>query len=340
MNSDETPAVRPDDRATRRTDDTGPERLAVPDWMRQPEQEHPLTRTERLRLGWENHPERLLGALGGLLVLALLVGVGWLGYRVWQQARTGPTTAAATAGPDGSPAPGSDAEHWARYRDRWAGTPAQTFPSGATGIMLPPARATGPYTAAQVRDGLALVRRALVEARLGPRMLAGDNKPFLALMAPADRPYLAKDFADSTFLSYATRISKRVKLARDETPRVKGTVTYRSTRDDDGIRVLEITTRFTWVYLFDVPATAPDDALAVVTDEVVWHVPHRADVTASSRGLWLAESRSFHHNIDCAEYDRGYLSVGLVSAAPGGAPELEPEAYYDPAQALAAEGNC
>ncbi|MEH1013810.1 hypothetical protein V6U90_11965 [Micromonospora sp. CPCC 206060] len=335
----------PDTATGRRPDDTEPARLAVPDWMRQPEQEHPLTATERVRLGWEHHFGRTLGVVGGLLVLALLAGVGWIGYRVRQHFGTGPTAVAATptAGPDGSPAPGSDAEHWARYRDRWAGTPAQTFPSGAAGIVLPPAHAVGPYTAAQVRDGLALVRRALVEARLGPRMLAGDNGPFLALMAPDARADLRKEFTNAVALNYATRIGGKTRWVRTETPRVKGTVTYRPTVDEYGVRVLEITTNFVWVYPFDVPATDPRDALVVMHDKVVWHVPHRNDVRTGSRGLWLWSATSYGYNVDCAAFRRGFLDVSppLPPVVTGSTTtQTNPDVYYDPQHPLDSKDRC
>ncbi|MFI6265960.1 hypothetical protein [Micromonospora sp. NPDC051006] len=290
-------------------DDDPPVR--IPDWMREPRTERPLTGSERIRLGWEEHGGKLLGGVGALMAAGLVVvlAVSGISFRQWMS--------------DGEPLlPRRDRTVDARPTDAsgntlgvYVGTPAESFAVGADAIELPAARAAGPFSTKQVADGLGRVRQALIEARLDRSMVAAnDAKPFLALLAPDDRADIRGDLADGVALNYATRVDRDADpdWVEQDGVRAKGTITYRSTTDGDGIRVLEITTSFLWVYSFDLwqaQKYPPGAELVTVRDRVVWHLPLPADVLPASRGLWVQEAASTLQNADCAALNRGYLAL-------------------------------
>jgi hypothetical protein len=299
----------------RRLDDlfaADPEPVRIPDWMRQPETEHELTGFERLRLGWERHSGKLLGGFAALLVVGLLGFLGTAGYRYVDTVHRDGFRLPVRAGASTPPPRPVDAG--GNTLGVFVGTPAEHFPVGAAGITLPAARATGPFTAQQVAQGLAKVRAALVASRLDPEMLAGRPGRFLGLLAPDDRPTVTDDLARGASLGYATRIARDAdpRWVPEDGIRVQGTVEYAATRDADGIRVLAVTTRFIWVYSFDLfqAQTYPPGAeLVTFRDQVVWHLPHPDDVRTGSRGLWVADADVTILNATCASMEQGVVAL-------------------------------
>ncbi|SCG36315.1 hypothetical protein [Micromonospora inositola] len=289
-----------------------PEPIRIPDWMRQPATDHELTRAERLRLGWEKHSGKLLGAVGLLLVVGFLGFLGTAGYRFVDKVNHGevvlPVRSRATTAPRPVDADGNTL-------GVFVGTPAERFAECEAGITLPAARPSGPFTAKQVADGLAAVRAALVEGRLEPGMLHFDDQDrFLARLAPDARTAVRADLAKGASLGYATRIARDANPAwvPEDGIRVRGTIEYAATTDRDGIRVLSITTRFFWVYSFDLfqAQTYPPGAeLITLRDQVVWQLPHPDDVRPSSRGLWIADADVTILNSTCAALDKGFIAL-------------------------------
>ncbi|RZU74047.1 hypothetical protein EV384_2487 [Micromonospora kangleipakensis] len=313
------------------------EPVRVPDWMRQPQVEHEVTRAERLRLGWERHSAKLLAGVAALLVLGLFAVVGTVGYRFFEKVGDGPAAYPTITQPAGVQA--TSAASAPAAAGPFAGTPAEAFPDGAAGITLPPAKRTGNFTAKQASAGLRKVRAALVTARLDRAfMTSEDPEPLIRQFAPDARAGMREDFDSAVFASYATRLAPGARLTKHQ-PRVKGTVTYRATRDSDGIRVLEVTTNFAWAYAFQSTGAAPGDGVVVVHDTLLWHVPHPDDVESASVGLWLQDSDSYASNIDCAAFDKGLLDVGAPTYGGPVATE-DPDAMFDPNRSLDIPDTC
>ncbi|MGC4766283.1 hypothetical protein ACLQ20_25850 [Micromonospora sp. DT46] len=317
---------------------SGDEPGQVPEWLRQPAEEHPVGALERLRLFWEEHTRAVTAVVGGGLVLVLLLGVGW--FDLWRRAGETPRGYPTTSPPPGVSAT-SDTKPAtpASPADNFAGTPAAAFAKGAAGITLPPARRTGAFSATEVAAALADVRAAMLLARLDRKFLAGGELDrFVRMFAPATRSSMRADFRDDSFATYATRLAPGARLTADQ-PRVKGRVTYRATRDSDGIRVLEITTNFVWAYAFRTLDPTPGAGVVVVHDTVVWHVPHPDDVAKAGVGLWLWEADSYASNMDCAKFDKGLLDLGAPSY---GLPvdTEDPDAVFDPDRSLDVADTC
>lgn len=214
----------------------------------------------------------------------------------------------------------------------FAGTPAEKYPEGTAGITLPKAAAAGAFSAKQVGDALAAVKKALVAGRLDKRMLV-DRKPdaFLKLLAPDAKANLTKDFSSEKFSVYATQFAPGVKRASEQ-PRVKGRVSYKATKTE-GIRAIEVTTNFVWVYPFQ------GDDVVVVHDELVWMVLHPSDVQASSRGLWLDHGQSYASNMDCDQFEKGLIAPGKPEVGVGTGNE-DPDSMFDPNRSLDVGTNC
>lgn len=304
-----------------------------PEWVYQLEREIQVGRAARLGIGFRRRARRLAGGLSALLVLGLLAYAGTVAYR-YAQRREESSTASPASGvrttASASPTP---------IAGPFDGTPAATFPVGAAGIVLPPAKRTGDFTAKQVAAGLAKVRTALVTARLDRAfMTAKDPERLARQFAPDARAGVRKDFTTETVASYATRLAPGARLTADQ-PRVKGDVHYRASRDATGIRVLEVTTNFVWVYAFQDAGPAPADGVVVLHDTVVWHVTHPDDVTPGGRGLWLYQMQSYGWNLDCLTIRQGLVKPGGFN--PAAEPFTEdPAKLYDPDHPIAVPNAC
>jgi hypothetical protein len=253
---------------------------------------------------------------GGLVLVLCLGGLGFVGFRLL----------------------GGDAGQIGASGGPFDGTPAAGFAEGTEGIQMPEAEAVGDFTAQEVADTLALVEEALVAARLDPTMLVDrDPGPFLELLAPDDRPFLQEEFDTVNFGYFASQIADGAELAPDP-PRVDGEVTYQATTDEDGIRVIEVVTRFVWAYAFVVPQGQDLNGVVVVRDELVWQVPHVEDVREESLGLWLWEGESYAWGIDCGPFEQSLLAPQTESRFGFGGPD--DDQVFDPEGSLEFEDTC
>ena len=307
-----------------------------PDWLRQLEREIQPSRSVRLRIWFRRRGGKLLAGVGALVAVALVAVLGTAGYRYAQRPVDHPIAYPTGSHPaDAHPTPASPSPAAGPF----AGTPAAAYPIGAAGITLPPAKRTGDFTAKQVAAGLAKVRAALVTARLDrASMTAKDPERLARQFAPDARASIRKDFSRETVASYATRLAPGARLTADQ-PRVKGDIHYRATRDSGGIRVLEVTTNFVWVYAFADAGPAPGDGVVLVHDTIVWHVTHPDDVTPGARGLWLHQMNVYGWNLDCVAIRQGLVKPGAVDLA---APPLteDPDKLYDPDHPIAVDNAC
>ncbi|MER5604832.1 hypothetical protein AB0F93_21410 [Micromonospora tulbaghiae] len=308
----------------------GSEQDGYPDWLDRLEREIRPSLAVRLRIWCRRRARRLTAALGVVLLLAAAAGATGYGYRQLRRPAAAPspavTGAPATAGPTVPP-------------DVFAGTPAADWPAGAAGIVLPPARPTGGFTGAEVSAGLARVRAAMLTARLDPAFMTGGSPaPLLRHVAPAARESVRKDWSTETIATYATRLAPDARLTPDQ-PRTKGRFTYRAVRQADGVRMLEVTSNFVWVYGFRDLASRSGHSVVVLHDEIVWRLPHAGDVARADRGLWLHRMSSYGSGVDCDAVKLGLIRPGGLDPAGIGSPE-DPDALYDPEHPIELPVSC
>jgi hypothetical protein len=189
----------------------------------------------------------------------------------------------------------------------FAGTPAEDFPEGADGVVLPPAEPVGDFTAEQVADALEQVRAALIAARLDSSMLVEhDPDGFLAVLARDLRPVLDQAFQSEESGAFATQVAEDAPLV-PAPPRVMGTMSFEATTAERDLPVIKVTTRFAWVYAFGPTDSQVDGDLAVIRDELVWQLALGDPWTETSQGLWLVEQASRAWGADCDAYEDGVL---------------------------------
>src|SRR5690606_28682607 len=231
----------------------------------------------------------LLEAAAGALVRALVAG-GVAGGRVlgwWSPSEESTAAPTSTSTPTGTP-----------VESPFAGTPAEDFAEGADGIVLPAAEPVGEFSAQEVAEALEQVRRALIAARLDETMLIDhDPDEFLSLLAPDQQEAIGDAIESGEFGPFPSRVAPEAELV-SAAPRVSGSMTYEATTAERGIAVLEVSTRFVWVYAFRGEASGDVEGFAVVCDELVWQ--QAESFVESSRGLWLytAESHSLGPGCD------------------------------------------
>lgn len=323
----------PPDRSTPSTEGLG----TVPEWLRQPPAEVTPDLADRWRIWASRHSGKLLAGTAAALLLAFFGLVGTTTYRSFQRWGQGPAPYPTISQPPGEQASTSASPPAAA--GPFDDTPAAAFPEGAAGIALPTARRAGPFTEKQVATTLAKVRKALVTARLNRAFITSeDPEALIRQLAPDARGSIREDFTSGSFGSYATRLGPGARLTKHQ-PRVNGRVTYRATRDSGGIRMLEVTTNFVWVYALQTTSTVPGDGLIVVHDTVIWHLPHPADVRDSSNGLWLWDADAYVTNVDCVDLNKGLLKIGTPTFG-GPASTEDPDAVYDPDRSLEATQAC
>jgi hypothetical protein len=194
--------------------------------------------------------------------------------------------------------------------DPFAGTPAATYPKGAAGITLPPAKAVTGYSAAQVRADLQRVRSALIAARLDHRMLiTHDPAKFLGLLSTSSHDDIGPWFKKADFDTLATWISPVARLDGREQPRVSGRVTYASTTVG-GLRTLRVTTNFVWVYAFEGAA----HPLVAAHEEIRWDFPIAPNLRTADRGMHVSYTKGYQSGVDCAAAAQGMLAPTPVDA--------------------------
>jgi hypothetical protein len=221
------------------------------------------------------------------------------------------------------------------------GTPAATYPEGASGLTMPAATAVTKFTKQQVADALTQVHNALVAARLDSKMLVNrDPGPFLALLSTGERDDRRDDFNSDQFSAYATQVAPGHTLSAVQ-PRVKGRTTFKASVNSNGVHELQIITNYVWVYAFTKPIGDPGDNLVVIHDDVTWSVPSTSEVAKSDRGLWMDDSESYGSNVDCTLFDKGLIAPGTpeMDFSGGGSTE-DPDSMFDPDRSLDISNTC
>jgi hypothetical protein len=243
-------------------------------------------------------------AVAMLIVLVAVAGGGALWYAGKRRSSTRPTA-------NSSLAPSAIAS---KPADIFSGTSVGAYADGADGIVLPAAAATPNFSRSTVAGDLAMVKQVMIATRLDPKALTGhDPSTFIGMLAPDQHSAIQRELDNLRTLPYLTEIGTSGALTKDPI-KVAGTMTYAQRADSKGLRVLEVTENYVFVYPFvnllaSIPTKAGDQ-LAVVHENRVWSFPYAGDVTSGSNGMWMESGLINAYNVDCSQYNVGLLVVG------------------------------
>ncbi|WP_410671855.1 hypothetical protein [Amycolatopsis sp. cmx-4-68] len=227
----------------------------------------------------------------------------------------------------------------------YARTPADAWKKGVDGVTAPAPAAVGSFTAAEVGDAYAQVKRAITAARLDPGVLdRHDTGPFLDLFAKDARGSIEKELAAKPdFSAYVTELAAGYHLL-DQGPRTFGSMTA---KPGEKAGELTIEVKYVVAYAFDSehPSTlsGPWEIVSFVRSDESYVVRQGRTFAAGSRGLWPGPSQgSFYESVGCAAFKEGYLAPGYANPDLPGLPGQDQEVpgAYDPSLPLPDVHGC
>jgi hypothetical protein len=273
------------------------------------------------------------GVLRAVLILVLVVGVGivvlnpsssWnlvAGHGTGHAAPVH-TLAAETARPS-APPPSVDPDRPTPKRP-FAGSPAQSWASGAAAIVPPEARAIGHLTKAQVATAITETKRYLVATNLDPATLSGTRPAVLTGLL--DQSYSGKDVTESFAhpsarhdpLAYASRFDPtEIRLVGTDI-RVRG----RMSLAEGAHGTAQVKADYTFVYPVErASASGPHAEVTrtVVRREITLETGDPRYVRIAAGRLLLSRDLEDFANSSCTGND-GYLHPEFASRAPSGTP--------------------
>jgi hypothetical protein len=272
-------------------------------------------RSRRSRISRQHSHRRLMFFTTAAVVALLVVIVG-----------SGGLAARAGWGPfSGSPAARISTSTASPSADPFEGTPAEAYPVGAAGVVIPEPPAEPGWQRRDVQSVLSQTRAALIAARLDPRVLeSGDASAYLARLSPGTRRLATAAMSHGEAgLGYVTRLASGFRLEPGRTPRVSGGMSVALGKD----RQLVVTANFVWVYALrgaTEPMPAAGARLVVLhsLESYEWYRPDA--VTAPDRGLRPGGGAWSQFHVDCTQIKMGLLALPPADAMPA-APA--PEAY-------------
>lgn len=198
----------------------------------------------------------------------------------------------------------------------FAGTPAEQWPDGEKGIVVP--------------DGspaFEQVRQALVASRMDPAMLT-DHRPdrFLALLAPGVREHIVNDLP-----GWTTRLKQGTRLFPNGV-RASGRMTL---GEKDGYPA--VTTDYVFAYAFE----PPDPEKLTSQMEMVAAIRERVTYAITPDGLWPSDSTGFQYSIACGAAAEGFLAPQFTEPAkPGRGLPGDHRKYFSADGQMPAENTC
>jgi hypothetical protein len=259
---------------------------------------------------------RLTIPLAVLLVLALAGGLAWVRF-------------GRRPGSMGDPTPTSQVQAVQSTATSavspFAGTPAAAWDNGAAGIVVPHARAIGPFTAAQVALAYSRTRKLLIAAALNKQtLLGGKPRAFERLLSNEQRSdFLAslrktglnKDGTDRNLRGWLVAFAPGGTVLVGSEIKVHGTMTA-SAGTVQGGHVLQIGINYRFVYAVEPPGQPAAWRRVIVAygDDVEF-----GNWTGAATNFepWVVWSQA-DSGADCVN-DDGYIYPDYQTALPKGA---------------------
>jgi hypothetical protein len=213
---------------------------------------------------------RIVRATSWTIAIVILAGAGVFGWHKFAhkmgstmagsavRAINGQSVATGSVSPPAPTGPGSDP---------FVGTPADHWPNGAAGIVIPAAGPHGPFTAAQVAAAYATTRKLLIAANLDPTTLRGGTPAAFEdietaqarqqFIAGLNRTGMDKYGESNSTRWLVTSFAPATTALIGNVIKVYGTMSAREATDH-GTKVLDVDVNYHFVY----PVERPHDPAA------------------------------------------------------------------------------
>ncbi|MFB7371717.1 hypothetical protein ACFC0D_17925 [Streptomyces sp. NPDC056222] len=255
--------------------------------------------------------------------------------------------AAETARPTEAPPEGALPDRPTR-KEPFRGSPALRWADGAAGIELPPAKAVGGLSKAQVAQGLDTARRFLVAANLDPATLRGQRPTAaIELLEPrqndvrgiVDRALTRPDEKHNPLWLFSRFDPAEVRVVGDVV-KTRGRTTFVA-----GERQGEVLIHADYTFVYPLVKTRPgfdEVARTVVRRQMTFALYDPSRILATPGKLHVLRMDEFAGNDDCTRDGTGFLhpefSEDLAAKPPRTGPEVDP---YDRSKDLdRAEKDC
>jgi hypothetical protein len=198
----------------------------------------------------------------------------------------------------------------------FASTPAEQWPDGENGIVVPDANPA--YEQA---------RQALIASRMDPAMLTEHRADrFLAMLAPEVREHVAKELP-----GWTTRLKQGTKLLPNGI-RVFGKMTL---GEKDGYPT--VTTDYVFAYAFE----PPDPRKLLSQMEMVAAIREKVTYTVTPEGLWPSDADGFQYSIACQAAKDGFLAPQFTEPTkPGDGLPGDDRKYFSADGQMPTENTC
>ncbi len=301
-----------------------------------------LPARELRRQGRAGRRRRAMRATAWTVAIVVLAGAGVLAYQHFAAAPGGPddtqvVTNGATPSSSGALSPLSAAND-SPPADPFAGTPAEHWADGPAGIVVPTAKAVGPFTASQVAAAYQTTRKVLIAQNLDHTALLGGAPTALAdLLVPKQRSQFiagldkigTKSGVELSTRSWVASFAPGTTALIGSVIKVDGTMSARATTVD-GNTVLQIEVNYRFAYPVE-PPRAPQDWMRVVR-EVTSSVEFGSWAGGGGSFVpWLL-TKTFNAGIRCDSVD-GFIHPDYPSSSPDkvqpSGPALNPYSLQD-----------
>ena len=211
-------------------------------------------------------------------------------------------SAAVASASVGTSAPSTTDSTISPHQGPFAASPAALWPTADKGVIMPPAKAVGPYSAAEVKHSLDVAHQYLLTARTDPRVLTEHRTKLLSAMIVPDELTTTVPTTGRDSILHPTLLAPGFTLAAPV--RVNGTVNAKYSTTDPS---LEVTTNLVWAYALvpEADTVDPADNIVVLHEQMTMYL-YPSDPTWKNK-VWMEHDRAFDSNIDC-----GYVADGLI----------------------------
>jgi hypothetical protein len=255
-----------------------------------------------------------------LMIIFVIVGGSTGLHSLLQHRQPGPSpTPPAARASASTPPPAITAA------DPFAASPAADYADGAAGIVLPAARATGEFSAAEVAGAYLTVRKILIAANLDwPTLRGGTPAALEGLLVRQQRTWFTANLDKTGLTKAGAYRTSRVWVASffpgssafaGDIVKVRGLPIRTAQAKYSGRTTLRITTDYLFVYAVESPGV-PSSLVRVVARSEATVYFAQWDDPGGSLEPWIAGIQTSYAGAQCGSTD-GFIHPAFPQVGPG-----------------------